>query len=419
MPSLEAVDLPIEGAPPLNSSRRLLAMVVVGLLISTFVSDSRLAKLPLQFLLKDHLHLGATAMAAFFGLTGLAWYFKPIAGLLADAVPLRGSRRRNYLVVSGLGAGTLWALLGIVPQQYGPLVWVLIGANAFAVVASSVAGGLLVEAGQAQNLTGRLGSLRETIIAGSSLLAQPVGGFLAAKAFGWTCGIGAALFLGLVPAALFLLPEERASVRTGTFTATLKAQMGPVFKSRGLWLAALFIFLKELSPGFGTPLFYYQTNTLHFSKLFLGGLGTLYNASAVAGALVYALACARLPLGRLLPGAIVLSAFASLLFLGYHSHGSALWVQGISGFLGIFASVALMDLAARTTPFGGEALGYSFLMSAFNLGLTGSDILGAWLYAQLHLPFAALVWISAGTTLLALPLMGLIPREALARHDAA
>lgn len=396
-----------------------LLLIAVSLFVSTFVSDGKLAKLPLQFLLKDRLHVPPEAMAAFFGLTGLAWYFKPVAGLLSDAVPLWGSRRRNYLLVSGLGAGVLWALLGMVPHQYGPLVWTLVAANAFAVLASSVSGGLLVEKGQQRGVTGRLGSLRETIIAGSSLLAQPVGGFLAERAFGWTAGIGAMLFLGLVPAALCLLPEERVSEGKAPLTEMLRAQRGPVFRSRGLWLATLFIFLKELSPGFGTPLFYFQTNTLHFSKLFLGGLGAVSNAAAVAGALVYALVCLRLPLGRLLPGAIVLSAVSALLFLGYHSHVSALVVQGVSGFLGIFASVALMDLAARTTPAGGEAMGYSLLMSAFNLGLTGSDILGAWLYSRFHLPFAALVWISAGTTLLALPLMRLIPAEALARHDAS
>lgn len=399
----------------MTSTRRLL-LIAVSLFVSTFVSDGKLAKLPLQFLLKDRLHVPPEAMAAFFGLTGLAWYFKPLAGLLSDAVPLWGSRRRNYLLVSGLGAGLLWALLGLVPHRYGPLVWTLVAANAFAVLASSVFGGLLVEEGQRQGLTGRLGSLRETIIAGSSLLAQPIGGFLAERAFGWTAGIGAMLFLGLVPAALFLLPEERVPARK-TDLRELKARIGPVFRARGLWLAAAFIFLKELSPGFGTPLFYFQTNTLHFSKLFLGGLGAVFNAAAIAGALVYGLLCLRLPLGRLLPAAIVLSAVSALLFLDYHSHSSALVVQGVSGFLGIFASVALMDLAARTTPVGGEAMGYSLLMSAFNLGLTGSDILGAWLYGRFHLPFAALVWISAGTTLLALPLMRLIPAEALARRD--
>ena len=131
-------------SPPV-SRRRMLAMIVTGLLVSTFVSDSRHAKLPLQFLLKNHLHLGPTAMAAFFGLTSLAWYFKPVAGLLSDVVPLWGSRRRNYLVLSGLGAGLLWTTLAFVPRHYAPLVWTLVGANAFAVLASSVTGGLLVE----------------------------------------------------------------------------------------------------------------------------------------------------------------------------------------------------------------------------------------------------------------------------------
>src|SRR5579875_1499345 len=93
---------------PTTHSRRLLAMIVVGLFVSTFVSDSRLAKLPLQFLLKNHLHVGPLAMAAFFGLTSCAWYLKPLAGLLSDLVPLAGSRRRNYLMLSGLAAGALW-----------------------------------------------------------------------------------------------------------------------------------------------------------------------------------------------------------------------------------------------------------------------------------------------------------------------
>ena len=392
-------------------------MIALGLFVTTFVSDGKLAKLPLQFVLKDHLHVTPPLMAAFFGLTGLAWYFKPQAGLLCDVVPLWGSRRRSYLVLSGLGGGLLWAALGVVPHGYEPLVWTLVAANAFAVLGSSAAGGLLVEAGQQGGQTGRMGTLRETIIAGSSLLAQPVGGFLAAQAFGWTAGVGAALFLGLIPAALFLLPEERAEVRAGIFAETLKVQLGPVFRARGLWLAAGFIFLKELSPGFGTPLFYVQTDILHFSKGFLGGLGALFSGAAILGALVYGLLCTRIPLSRLLPGAIVLSAFSSLLFLGYHSHTSALVVQGASGFLGIFASVALMDLAARTTPTGGEAMGYALLMSAFNLGLTCADLLGSWLYGTLHVPLTALICLSAFTTLLALPLMALIPRSALVRQD--
>ena len=406
-----------EAALPAPQPRRFLLMIVVGLFVSTFVSDSRLAKLPLQFLLKNHLHLHPLQMAAFFGLTGLAWYFKPLAGLLSDVVPLRGTRRRHYLMLSGLGAGVLWAVLGLAPHRYGPLVITLIGANIFAVLASSVSGGLLVEAGQQRGWTGRMGALRETIIAGSVLLAQPVGGYLVGHAFGWTCGIGAVLFLGLVPAALFLLPEPVVPRPAGQFGKALKASLGATFDSRALWLAALFIFLKELSPGFGTPLFYYQTDTLHFSGPFLGWLGALFQAMAILGAALYAWTCTRLPLSRLLVIGIVLSAGSSLLFLGFHSHATAVVIQAASGLLGIFASVALMDLAVRATPRGGEAMAYSLLMSAFNLGLTASDLLGSWLYDKHHVALSALIWISAGTTLLCLFALPLISRAILERTD--
>ena len=289
--------LSVQTHTPKSSASRLLLLTGVSLFVSTFVSDGKLAHIPLQFLLKDYLHVGPEAMAKFFAVVGLAWYFKPLAGLLCDGVPLWGSRRRNYLMLAGLGSGLLWAALGVVPHHYNALLWTLVGASAFAVLASSAAGGLLVEAGQAQGLTGRLGALRETIISGSSLLAQPVGGFLAAREFGLTCGIGAALFLGLIP-AVFFLPEAKAAPREGRFLDMLKERFGPVFRSRALWLAALFIFLERLSPGLYTPLFYYQTNTLHFTPKFIGGLGALSSGAAILGALAYGWLCARLPLSR-------------------------------------------------------------------------------------------------------------------------
>ncbi|MGI4787881.1 MAG: MFS transporter [Janthinobacterium lividum] len=284
-------------------------------------------------------------------------------------------------------------------------------------LASSVSGGLLVEAGQQQGWTGRMGALRETIIAGTILAAQPVGGYLVGHAFGWTCGTGAALFFSLVPATLFLLPEAHRGHREAVTRKEILDRLRPVLQSRALWLAAAFIFLKDLSPGFGTPLFFYQTSILHFSPKFIGWLGAMTNGAAIAGALLYAWLCTRLPLKRLLTVGIVLSVVSSLLFLGYKTPMSALMIQGANGLLGVLISVALMDMAARASPRGAEAMSYSLLMSAANLGGTGSDVLGSWLFEKMHVPLPALIWVSAAATALTLLALPLIPQAVLRRHD--
>ena len=42
------------------------------------------------------------------------------------------------------------------------------------------------------------------------------------------------------------------------------------------------------SPSIGTPLFFYQTDTLQFSQPFIGMLASLSSIAAIMGALAYA-----------------------------------------------------------------------------------------------------------------------------------
>ena len=85
-----------------------------------------LAAQPLFFLLKDDLRLGAAETATFIALTGLAWNVKPLYGLLSDLVPLAGSRRRSYLLVTTAAAALGWLALGLLPvHAYGPLLVLL------------------------------------------------------------------------------------------------------------------------------------------------------------------------------------------------------------------------------------------------------------------------------------------------------
>src|ERR1700760_2344517 len=124
-------------------------VIVAGLFATTLAQTQVLARLPLQNLLKNELHVDRTANAVFFFWAGLAWYLKPLAGILTDAFPLFGSRRKSYILVSATLAGVSWLALTVTPHQFRSLLSVAIVINAFIVIASTAVGGYMVETAQA------------------------------------------------------------------------------------------------------------------------------------------------------------------------------------------------------------------------------------------------------------------------------
>src|SRR6202022_2277975 len=99
-------------------------VIIVGVLATTLAQPQVLARLPLQNLLKNELHVDRTANAAFFFWAGLAWYLKPFAGILTDAFPLFGSRRKSYILVSATLAALSWLVLIVAPHEYRKLMFV-------------------------------------------------------------------------------------------------------------------------------------------------------------------------------------------------------------------------------------------------------------------------------------------------------
>src|SRR6202140_434659 len=135
-------------------------IIVFGIFASTMPQPQALGKLPLQFLLKNEVHVTREQMAAFFFWCGLAWYLKPLAGILTDAFPLFRTRRRHYLLISSVLASASWIGMTFVAHRYGALLWGAMIVNLFMVMASTVIGAFLVEAGQRLGATGRLTALR-------------------------------------------------------------------------------------------------------------------------------------------------------------------------------------------------------------------------------------------------------------------
>ena len=73
--------------------------------------------------------------------------------------------------------------------------------------------------------------------------------------------------------------------------------------------------------------------------------------------------------------------------------------------------------AIRATPKGSEGMGFSLMMSVRNLALGGTDWIGAKLLEDYHVPFNGLVISNSLTTLIAVPLIFLLPRLLISKND--
>src|SRR5438034_610836 len=160
----KAVMPPAEAVPDTGLTlRQYYVMVGLGAFVTTIAQPGVIGRLPLQLLLKQELHFTAQTLAAFMLIATFAWNVKPVAGILSDAFPLFGTRRRHYMLLGSGLAALCWFLTGVVPRSYWPLLLATFGANTFMVIASTVMGGLMVEAGQKYGISGRITSLRQAL----------------------------------------------------------------------------------------------------------------------------------------------------------------------------------------------------------------------------------------------------------------
>jgi MFS family permease len=394
-------------------------IIVFGIFASTLPQPLVLGRLPLQFLLKNDVHVTREQMAAFFFWCTLAWYLKPFAGILTDAFPIFGTRRRHYLLFSSVLTALSWIGMGFLPHKYGALLCGAMAVNLFMVMVSTVTGAFLVEAGQRMGATGRLTALRMFVSNFCTLIQGPLSGLLATVGFMWATGVNALFALTIFPIAYFFLNEQRiAQQRTSMVLQNASQQLKTIIRSKNLWMALLFIALYYFSPGFSTPLFYKQTDELHFSKQAIGNLGVFSGAFAILAAILYGLVIKRVHIRILLFIAIAMAAAGTLFYLFYSTWTRALLIESQSGFFGGLAELAMLDLAARATPKGCEGLGYSLMLSIRNVASSGADVVGSCL-ADHNWQFAHLVYLSAGTTAIVLILLPLLPAALMRSKDTA
>jgi predicted MFS family arabinose efflux permease len=356
--------------------------------------------------------LSAGQLATFNWIITIPWFIKPVYGLLSDFVPIFGTRRRSYFMLStALAAGTAVAVSLQPEAPYGMLValvtllWLGVG---FTDVLTDA---LMVERGRPLGLTGAFQSVQWAALSAASVLVGVAGGYLAERrAVALTFALVACFPIVSLVMAATMVREPRSRVDLEGLGETWAAVRGALGR-RDLWLVAGFIFFFFFAPSFGPAFFYYQTDVLGFSQPFIGALASLGAAAGIAGALLYAPLARRFSLRRMLLGLIGATVAGTLAYLVYVGPVSAVLVTVLYGAIAMATQVGFLDLAAKACPRRAEATFFALLMSVSNIGMRSGEWLGANLYDLVG--YTPLVLISAAATAAAWPLVPLVPVDAI------
>ena len=376
--------------------------------------------LPNQTITISFKDLGFSAgqVATFFTLTTWPWWIKPVYGLLSDFVPLFGRRRKSYFLCVSATAAAAGMTLGL--SRSHPYWWLgtLVAAMGLGLAFSDVlTDALMVETGRAHGLIGAFQAIQWSAIYTAAVLVGVLGGRLAeTRSLGLAFLIAACFpLLSFTMASLFV-HEKRARPDAAAFRETWSA-VRAALGDRPIWVVAGFILFWTFSPSFGPALLFYQTDTLGFSQRFIGVLSSLGSASAVVGALIYAPLSRRLPLRRLITLSIGAGLAGTLAYLFYRDATSAIAIELVFGAVGMVVQLAFLELAAKACPRRVEGTFFALLMSVYNLGAQGSQVVGGYLYDWLG--FTPLVLIGAVMTALAWPLIPVIRIEAIEETSLA
>ena len=173
---------------------------------------------------------------------------KPFAGILTDAFPLFGNRRKSYILISAVLAALSWLALIVTAHEYRYLLSVAIVINAFMVIASTAVGGYMVETAQATSGSGRLTAIRQFIQQACLVINGPAAGYLASIAFGWTAAACGAIMFLLVPITILFLRERRQGLDSREGLDNAKRQLVNIATARTMWAAAGLMALFYIAP---------------------------------------------------------------------------------------------------------------------------------------------------------------------------
>lgn len=395
-----------------------------------------LARLAVSFFLKDDIALSPAEVSALMGIAALPWTIKPVFGFLSDGLPIFRYRRRPYLILSGILGAIAWLSMATVVHTALAATAAILLSSLSVAISDVIVDSLVVERAreEGQGSAGTLQSLAWGASAIGGLLTAYLGGLLLERTSTQIIFAVTATFPLIVCGVAWLIAEDPVTEKSNwqVVTNQIKLLKGAV-SQRVIWMPALFLFLWQATPTADSAFFFFSTNELGFEPEFLGRVRLVTSLASLIGIWIFQRFLKEVSFRKIFAWSTVISATLGMttLILVTHLNRSLgiddQWFSlGDSLVLTAAGQIAFMPvlvLSARLCPPGVEATLFALLMSVVNLSGLLSHELGALLTHQLGVTETdfsrlwLLVLITNLTTLLPLPLIGMLPVASAIQAD--
>ena len=393
--------------------------------------------------LKEKLHFDPSTIMYLGSLTSLAWIIKPLWGYLCDNY----MTKKKWIIISLLGSLITCFYLGLSP--FIPLfilIPILMLSSANTAIRDVANDGIMCVEGKELNECDKIQTIQWTSITIASIIVSLLGGWIADH-FSYQMG-----YLCLVPIYLLIIAivlryrttvskhstredscidckfsvdcsldennicdsyQKRIIVQNHTMNCTKMYNIlykiiqsiksyKELFTNKQFLLGALFIFIYNFAPGFGTPLFFIQRDIFKWSFTFMGIIGALSSLLGIVGAIIYFKISKLINVKKCLFWSVFFVGLTNLCYL-YFTPVSAIVYSLIFGLLGMFIFLNLMTFMALSTLKGKEATSFALLCSINNLSGTCSTLVGAWLFPIIGLK--TIIVIATASAFLSLPIL--------------
>jgi hypothetical protein len=283
-------------------------------------------------------------------------------GLLSDRWPILDTRREGHVLLAALLTAGGWVALQV--WHSGPLrVMAACGIIAAGTIASVAIGGALVEIGRRQGTTGRLAAAWIGSVVVAELAEIPFAALVGRAPTPLKIGLCAGLAAIVAISIVVSLTTDPAPPPPAGVHPPLRAYL----RTRALWASALLLALAAIA---------HVPNGAIASGAWPRHLLAATLAGQLVGAVVYAFACRRMPLGRSTGIAFMLTALLTIgLARAAEQTGAVMTLAVvILGLVDGFKFAALSDLTLRASPPGHEAF-ISALLCAAIAGWEGQRLI--------------------------------------------